>query len=44
MKENLAERFGISQPACSSIFTTRIKFLGTMLGDALLVWLPRNVL
>ena len=44
MNEDLADRFKISQSTCSSIFATWIKILRTMLGDALLVWLPRDII
>ena len=44
INEDLADRFKISQSTCSSIFATWIEILRTMLGDALLVWLPRDII
>ena len=44
MNEDLADRFRISPATSSSIFATWIKNLRAMLGDALLVWLPRGII
>ena len=40
--EDLADRFCISVGTCSGIFCTWIKLLSKVLGDALIVWLPRE--
>ena len=42
LNEGLADRFGISPSICSNTFTTWIKVLGKIFGDALVVWLPRE--
>ena len=42
LNEDLADRFNISQATCSSIFTTWIRLLSSLLGDALVRWLPRE--
>ena len=42
LNEDLADRFGISPAICSNTFTTWIKVLGKIFGDALVVWLPRE--
>ena len=42
LNEDLADRFDISQATRSSIFTTWIRFLSSLLGDALVRWLPRE--
>ena len=44
LNEDLADRFGISPTICSNTFTTWIKLLSKTLGDALVVWLPRESL
>ena len=44
MNEDLADRFMISPSVCSNIFTTWIKMLGPLLGNALVVWLPRDII
>ena len=41
---DLADRFGISLATCSSIFTTWIRFLSSLLRDALVKWLPRETI
>ncbi len=42
LNEDLADRFKVS-PACASrIFTTWVKFLGKVLGDALIAWLQKT--
>ena len=43
MNEDLADRFLISPSVCSNIFTTWIKMLGPLLGNALVVWLTRDI-
>ena len=40
--EDLADRFGISEGTCSSIFTTWVRLLSKLLGNALIVWLPKE--
>jgi len=40
--EDLADRFGISEGTCSSIFTTWERLLSKLLGNALIVWLPKE--
>ena len=40
--EDLADRFDISEGTCSSIFTTRVRLLSKLLGNALIVWLPKE--
>ena len=40
--EDLADRFGISKGTCSSIFTTWERLLSKLLGNALIVWLPKE--
>ena len=42
LNEDLADRFGISTGLCSQTFTTWIKIIGQVLGNALIVWLPRD--
>ena len=42
LNEDLADRFGISPTICSNTFTTWIKLTSKVLGDALVVWLPRE--
>ena len=42
LNQDLADRFQISPTICSNTFTTRIKLMSKMLGDALIVWLPRE--
>ena len=44
LNEDLADRFGISPTICSNTFTTWIKVLGKIFGDALVVWLPRELI
>ena len=40
--EDLADRFGVSSTVCSNTFITMIRLLAKLLGDALVVWLPRE--
>ena len=42
LNQDLADRFNISEASCSSIFATWIRFLGKFLGDAVIVWLPKD--
>ncbi|XP_057310236.1 uncharacterized protein LOC130648217 [Hydractinia symbiolongicarpus] len=42
LNEDLADRFGISPTICSNTFTTWIQILSKILGNALVVWLPRE--
>ncbi|XP_004210617.3 uncharacterized protein LOC101241116 [Hydra vulgaris] len=42
LNQDLADRFGISPALCSRTFTTWIKMLSQVLGQALVVWLPRE--
>ena len=44
LNEDLADRFQISSATCSRIFSTWIRFLSRLLGNALIVWLPREVI
>lgn len=44
LNEDLADRFGVSTAYCSRTFTTWIKFLSLILGKALVVWLPREII
>ena len=44
LNQDLADRFQISPGTCSSIFTTWVKFLSSFLGNALIVWLPKEVI
>ena len=43
LNEDLADRFQISVGTCSSIFCTLVKFLSQFFGDALITWLPKEV-
>ena len=40
LNEDLADRFGISPTVCSNTFSTWIRLLRTVLGDALVKWIP----
>ena len=42
LNQDLADCFGISPALCSRTFTTWIKMLSQVLGQALVVWLPRE--
>ena len=42
LNTHLADCFDISTGLCSQIFTTWIKILSKILGDALIVWLPKE--
>ena len=42
LTEDLAERFHVSPATCSNIFATWIRFLGNVLGNALVFWQPRE--
>ena len=42
LNQDLADRFQISEASCSNIFSTWIRFLSKILGDALIVWLPKE--
>ena len=42
LNEDLADRFGISTGLCSQTFTTWIKIISQVLGNALIVCLPRD--
>ena len=44
LNEDLADRFGISLAICSSTFTTWIRFLRILSGDALVKWIPREAI
>lgn len=44
LNEDLADRFGISPTICSNTFTTWIQILSKILGNALVVWLPREAI
>jgi hypothetical protein len=44
LNEDIAERFGISPTTSSNIFTTWIKLISSVLGSALIVWLPRETI
>ncbi|XP_057297669.1 uncharacterized protein LOC130628703 [Hydractinia symbiolongicarpus] len=44
LNEDLADRFGISPTICSNTFTTLIQILSKILGNALVVWLPREAI
>ena len=44
LNEDLADRFCVSSSVCSKMFTTWIKILARLVGDALIVWLPRDVI
>ena len=44
LNEDLADRFGISPAICSSTFTTWIRLLRILLGDALVKWIPREAI
>ena len=42
LNEDLADRFNILTTVCSNTFTTWIRLLSKVLGDALVVWIPRE--
>ena len=44
LNEDLVDRFGISPAICSSRFTTWIRLLRILLGDALVKWIPREAI
>ena len=44
LNQDLADRFQISEGSCSSIFATWIRFLSKFLGDAIVTWLPKDVI
>ena len=44
LNQDLAERFQVSESTCSNIFATWIRFLSNFFGNALIVWLPKEVI
>ena len=44
MNEDLADRFFISPGTCSMIFSTWVKLLSTLIGNASIVWLQRDTI
>ncbi len=44
LNQDLAERFQISEANCTNKFATWIRFLGKFLGDAIITWLPKDVI
>ena len=44
LTHDLAERFQVSEGTISSIFATWVRFLGKILHDALVVWLPKETI
>ena len=42
LNEDIADRFGISPTICSNTFTTWIRLVSKVLGQALVNWLPRE--
>ncbi len=42
--DDLADRFKISSSSCSRIFNTWVRFLSTVLGSALISWIPSEVI
>ena len=44
MFEDVADRFCISVGTCSNIFSTWVRLLGNQSGEALIVWLPRDII
>ncbi len=44
LNQDLADRFQVSEAPFSSIFATWVKFLSKFFGDALIVWLPKEVI
>ena len=44
MVDDLADKYCISVGTCSSTFTTWIRLLSDILGNSLVVWLPRNAI
>ncbi|XP_047135290.1 uncharacterized protein LOC124812536 [Hydra vulgaris] len=40
LNEDMADRFGISKSLCSNTFTTFIRIIANILGQAIIVWLP----
>lgn len=44
MNQDVADRFQVSEGTVSAIFATWVKFLEKFLGDALIVWLPKDAI
>ncbi|XP_065671828.1 uncharacterized protein LOC136089697 [Hydra vulgaris] len=44
LNEDIADRFDISKALCSNIFTTFIRIIAYILGNAIIVWLPSESL
>ncbi|XP_065642488.1 uncharacterized protein LOC136074115 [Hydra vulgaris] len=44
LNEDIADRFDISKALCSNIFTTFIRIIAYILGNAIIVWLPSEVI
>ncbi|XP_065653054.1 uncharacterized protein LOC136080367 [Hydra vulgaris] len=44
LNEDIADRFDISKALCSNIFTTFIRTIAYILGNAIIVWLPSEVI
>ncbi|XP_047123362.1 uncharacterized protein LOC124806458 [Hydra vulgaris] len=44
LNEDMADRFGISKSLCSNTFTTFIRIIANILGQAIIVWLPSEVI
>ncbi|XP_065652925.1 uncharacterized protein LOC136080238 [Hydra vulgaris] len=44
LNEDIADRFDISKALCSNIFTTFIRIIACILGNAIIVWLPSEVI
>ncbi|XP_004208234.1 uncharacterized protein LOC101240893 [Hydra vulgaris] len=44
LNEDMADRFGISKSLCSNTFATFIRIIANILGQAIIVWLPSEVI
>ncbi|XP_065680533.1 uncharacterized protein LOC105848925 [Hydra vulgaris] len=44
LNEDMADRFGISKSLCSNTFTAFIRIIANILGQAIIVWLPSEVI
>ncbi|XP_012562119.2 uncharacterized protein LOC105847239 [Hydra vulgaris] len=44
LNEDMADRFGISKSLCSNTITTFIRIIANILGQAIIVWLPSEVI
>ncbi|XP_065658475.1 uncharacterized protein LOC136082991 [Hydra vulgaris] len=44
LNEDIADRFDISKALCSNIFTTFFRIIAYILGNAIIVWLPSEVI